>query len=389
MPKPTVLISGAGIAGLTLASWLDAYGFAPTLIDKRSHLDDQGYMIDFYGSGFDVAEKMGLLGALRARHYSIPTLTFVGRTGRREAVLNVEAFRKTLGGRHFNFMRGDLEAVLLGHLGARVPLHLATSVARLEPTPEAVNVTFAGGREASFDLVVGADGVHSRVRQLLWGDAAQFAHDLGYTVACGVIDNILDDPHAFYSHRAPGRQASVYAIRGGKLATFFIFRSPKSDVRTRAEQFAALERACEGMGWMVPELLEHTERSPEFYFDRVTQIRLSTWHRGRVVLVGDACQCLTLVAGQGASMAMAGAYLLADALATADGAFETALQAYQARLEPEIRQRQRQAETLARSFVPASALAIWFQNLYLRVAFLPGFRRLFLRQIGAQSIIKG
>ncbi|HSB02674.1 MAG TPA: hypothetical protein VLE49_18630, partial [Anaerolineales bacterium] len=140
--------------------------------------------------------------------------------------------------------------------------------------------------------------------------------------------------------------------------------------------------------WIVPRVLQEMETAPDWYFDSVSQIDLDLWYQSRVALVGDACQCLTLLAGQGASMAMAGAYLLAEELNRANGDYRTAFPAYQQKMKPEIDTRQKQARKLAKSFVPDNGFQIWLTNLVLKGMFLPGFRSLFLKRVGAKSIIK-
>ncbi|MFZ1754757.1 MAG: FAD-dependent monooxygenase [Caldilineaceae bacterium] len=388
MQTKTVLISGAGIAGLTLAYWLHHFGFVPTIVEKRPNLDAEGYMIDFYGSGFDVAEKMGLIEQLRAQHYQIPKLTFVDQNGAEKAVLDVEKFRAVLKFRHFNFMRGDLETVLYDAIKDNVDIRFVHSISELHPNPEGVDVRMADGSTGSYDLVVGADGIHSNVRQLLWGDEARFARFLGFYVACSIIENFLGRSNAFYSHLHPGSQASVYSIRGNRLATLFAFKGEPMSIHGHDQKMAALARGLAGSQWVVPKLLELTSADEGLFFDAVSQIHVPNWFQGRVALVGDACQCLTLLAGQGASMGMAGAYLLANELHAADGEHTTAFAAYQAKLQPEIMQRQKQAQKLANSFVPNTRFAIWVTHLFMRAAFLPGFRAIVQRQIGSKSIIK-
>lgn len=383
-----ILISGAGIAGLTLAYWLQKFGFNPVIIEKRPNLCDEGYMIDFYGSGFDVAEKMDLLEPLRARHYPIPKLELVDDHGKTRAALDIEKFRKLLNYRHFNFTRGDLETVLYETVKSSIPIKFSTTVSNIGVQADRLRVELSDGTRQDYDLVIGADGIHSKVRTLLWGDESQFEHFLGYYVACGVVKNFLGTLDAFYSHLEPKKQASVYSIRGNKLATFFAFKSKRLNVRERSQQLDTLTQVFGQMGWIVPQLLEATKQSPQFYFDPVSQIKLTSWSKGRVALVGDACQCLTLLAGQGASMAMAGAYLLACELDQAEGDYQTAFPAYQDKLKPEIDHRQVEAQKLARSFVPDNKFSIWLMYLFLKVAFLPGLSSIFLRQIGAKSVIK-
>jgi 2-polyprenyl-6-methoxyphenol hydroxylase-like FAD-dependent oxidoreductase len=172
------------------------------------------------------------------------------------------------------------------------------------------------------------------------------------------------------------------------LATFLIFKSPQLDLNGRLPQLDAVEARFGEMDWVVPKVLAKMKTAEQFYFDTASQIKMDQWYQGRVALVGDACQCLTLVAGQGASMAMAGAYVLATALNESGGDYQRALPAYQARMKPEIDQRQEQAQKFASAFVPGSRPSIWFTYAFLKLAFLPGFRSLLLRQVGAKSIIQ-
>ena len=172
------------------------------------------------------------------------------------------------------------------------------------------------------------------MRRLVWGDESLFSRYLGFYVACSVIDNFFDTEKMFVGHLEPNLQASVYSIGRDKLATFFAFRSDKLDAHTREEQKALLAKRLDGLGWVIPQLLEGTKQADDFFFDAASQIQLDTWYQDRVTLVGDACQCLTLLAGQGASMGMAGAYLLADELHKADGDYKVAFPAYQQRLNP-------------------------------------------------------
>ena len=385
-----ILISGAGISGLTIAYWLQQHGFSPTVIEKRPNLNDRGYMIDFYGSGYDVAEKMGIIEELQIKsaQYPITRLEFVDRDGKPRAKLNIAKFREVLNNRYMPLMRGDLEKVIYELLKDTVPIRFGTNISRLEIRLDAVDVEFSDGKSEPFDLVIGAGGIHSNVRKLLWGDESQFSHYLGFYVACSVIDNFFDTNNTFLGHFEPNLQASVYSIGQKKLATFFAFRSDKLGTHTREEQKDLLAKRLEGLGWVIPQLLEGTKRTDDFFFDAVAQIQLDNWYQDRVALVGDACQCLTLLAGQGASMGMAGAYLLGDELQKADGDYRVAFPMYQQRLKPEIDRRQKDARGLAGSFVPRNNLEITMAHLLFNVALFPGFSSLFTKQIGAKSLIK-
>ncbi|WP_315791159.1 FAD-dependent monooxygenase [Fischerella sp. JS2] len=383
-----ILISGAGIAGLTLAYWLQKFNFNPTLLEKRSDLKDEGFMIDFYGSGFDIAEKMGILNQLQAKHYPISELKFINSQGKTQATLSIEKFRRMLDFRHFNFMRGDLETVLYETIKNTVPIQFNTSMVQMHLHPNQVEVEFSDHTKREYDLVIGTDGIHSQTRNILWGSESQFENFLGYYVACVITEDFLEDRDAFYTYMKPKKQVTICSIRGIRLGTLFAFKSEKHDVRTHQQKLDLLSDVFGKMGWIVPEILAAMKRSPHLYFDAVSQIKLTPWYKDRVALVGDACQCLTLLAGQGASMAMAGAYILATELFRTNGNYQVAFPAYQAQLQPEIAKRQIQAQKLASSFVPDNYFSIWMMNLFVKFMFLPGFSSIFREQIGAKSIIK-
>ena len=382
-----ILISGAGIAGLTLAWWLNRAGHEPVIVEKRNNPDDAGFMIDFYGSGFDVAEKMGLIDRLKERHYSMHELIFVNRQGRRLGAMNIDKFRKLLNYRHYNFLRGDLESVLYASIKDKVQIRFGTTITSINSDEKKVQAVSSDNSQWECDLLIGADGIHSHVRRLALGIGSECEKFLGYYVVCGIIDNILDKRHVFLSRLEPGVQVAAYSIDNNRLATFITFKSSKQIGHDREARVSELKSICKGMKWVVPELVAETVKSPEFYFDAVSQVQLSAWHKGRIGLVGDACQCLTLLAGQGASMAMAGAYYLAEKLEAAGGNFQKAFTDYENLLKPEIETRQAAARKLAGSFVPESWFSIGIVLLFMRFLFFPGFRRAIRRQVGAGSII--
>lgn len=389
MTRQSILISGGGIAGLTLAYWLDPDKFDVTVVEKRSDLSDRGYMIDFYASGYDVAEKMGILPTLAEceKQYALKELALVDAHGKTRSALDIMRFKALLNNRHLNLMRGDLEETIFDKVKDRIRLCFGTSIMALRDRPDGVEVDLSDGSTQTFDLVIGAGGIHSRVRELVWGDESQFDRFLGFYVACAVIDNFKDDRHLFSSRIVPKKQISLYAVGDTKLATFLAWKSEHLDHLTRDQKNKVLDDVFGDMDWIIPQVLDGMREQADLFFDGATQIRMETWSKGRVALVGDACQCLTLLAGQGASMAMAGAYTLAGELNDSGGDYTRAYQNYQAQLKPEIDQRQEQARKLAGSFVPNNQMEVFMTNLMARAAFLPGIRTLFRNSIGAESII--
>ncbi|MFQ5970733.1 MAG: FAD-dependent monooxygenase [Alphaproteobacteria bacterium] len=384
-----VVICGGGIAGLTLSWWLSRDGHRVVLVDRSKGLRDEGYMIDFFGSGWDVAERMGLLDKLEGIHYQIDELTFVDEDGRRRSSVPYPRLRRLFDDRHFNFTRGELERVLFEALGDAVEVRFGTSVASFEDGGEEVEVTLTDGTSDAYDLLVGADGIHSHVRRLALDAGEEALRFLGFHTAAYVIDdNTLRDPNggAFRTMTVPGRQVAVYPIRGGRLATFFVH-----DAERQPDGVAAVGevlRAVYGdLGWVVPDLLACLPADEHVYFDTVSQVVLDRWSRGRVTLVGDACQAVSLLAGQGASMAMGGAWALAAELREA-GSIEDALARYEARVKPAIERKQKAGRRMAKWFVPATRQRIALRDFMLRVSTKPGLSWLLRGILSGESIVR-
>jgi len=271
-----VLISGAGIAGLTLAFFLHRHGHRPVIVKKSPALRDEGYMIDFFGPGYDVSEKMGLLPDLAKIHYQIPRLAFVDPDGRQRLSLDYIRVRKLFGSRHFNFMRGDLERLLYSKIREWVPVRFSTMVESLEDDGTRVCVTFNDRSTGAFDLLVGADGVHSRIRALVFGEEARFSRFLGYYTAAFIVDDPARLPipgDAFSTMTVPGRQVAVYPIRGGRLATFFVHKAQRViDDFSRTSMEKELRTVYGDLDSIVPSLLDQSRAVADTHFDSIMQI---------------------------------------------------------------------------------------------------------------------
>ncbi len=379
--KPRILISGAGIAGLTLAFWLKRYGFEPTVVEKAPTLRAGGYMIDFWGLGFDVAEKMGLLQKFGEAHYDIPELDYVDQHGKRKGGLSIIKMRETLNYRHYNLLRSDLEQVLYDIVAPDIEVRFGNSNEEIEQVAREVSVTMTDGSSESYDLLVGADGLHSNVREQIYGDESEFETFMGYYTSSFTIDNYLGDDRMFKSYSTPGKQIGLYSIAEGRLATFFIFKEDEqldiSHHDTKA-QMELLMEVFKDEGWESRRILDKMESAPDFYFDTVSQIYLQPWSLGRITLVGDAAQCVSLLAGQGSALAMARAYVLAGELKEADGNHETAFRRYEELMVPEVLRTRELAQEFADEFVPPTAFAIWKRNHLSRL--MPLMMRSFVKR---------
>ncbi|MEU6133100.1 FAD-dependent monooxygenase [Saccharopolyspora sp. NPDC047091] len=366
-----ILVSGAGVAGLCAGIDLARAGHEVEVVERSNHLRVNGSPIDVRGEALDTAERMGILDAVRERRITMTErTTFVDRSGAPVASLAVQEINET--DDDVELPREDLMDVLRQALPEQVDLRFEESIATLVDDGDRVAVTFTSGRAASYDVVVGADGVHSAVRRLVFGPEERFTEPLGVYVAIGAAPSHAASGDARVTEilNLPGRFAGVARYRDEALA-IFEFRSDPIDHdhhdlaaqrRILAEAFAGVE------DWKVPELIEAARHDPELYFDAIAQIHLPSWHRGRVVLIGDAAHCATPMAGRGTSLALLGAWLLADELGRHGDDLEAAFTAYERRQRPHATAAQEFARGGADLVVPASWEAIEARNARLRAA---------------------
>ena len=383
MYNKNILISGAGIAGLTLAYWLKKFGFNPTVVEIAPKLREGGYAIDFWGAGFDVVERMQIVPDLAKVDLKISEIAFVNENNKRKGAMNYLKLKEMMNGRAFTFLRSDLSKVIYDHLDKDIEIIFGDAISNIEQNEKEVTVSFQSGTVRSFNLVVGADGLHSNVRNLVFGDEAQFEKYYGYYTASFTIEDGVSQGSSFLIYNTPCKQAAVYSVDEGKAATFFIFTSPSKisynhhDIEKQKE---ILNSEFEHAGWKCAELLSKIDTSPDFYFDVVSQIQMNTWSKDRVTLVGDACDCPSLLSGQGSTLAIVGAYILAGELKEANGNYKRAFEQYQNIFKPFIDSKQKIAQTFAKSLVPKSKFGIWLRNTFTNLMFLPFVSRLFIRQ---------
>ncbi|MPZ56699.1 MAG: FAD-binding domain [Rhizobiales bacterium] len=370
----TVLISGAGIAGPTLAHWLVRYGFRPTLLEAAPSLRDGGYMIDFWGVGYDVAEKMGLIPKLKREGYDITEIRIMDAVGRHVGGFDASVFRSATGDRFFSILRGDLAREIFRTIASDVEVIFGDGITAIEQDAGTAHVTFRSGVARSFDLVIGADGLHSSVRKL-FGHEREFDKYLGYyTASFEVADYPNRTENAYVSYGVPGRQVARYALRSNRTAFFFIFATPSRLMIPHHDvpaQKAVLRATFHEDGWECGEILDALDSSHDIYFDAVSQIRMGRWSHGRVALIGDAAFCPSLLAGQGAAFAMAAAYLLSGELRRANGDHTAAFANYERTFRPFIESKQTAAERFGGWFAPKTQIGLWVRNATSRMISLP------------------
>ena len=383
-----VLISGGGIAGLTLAYWLHQYAIPAVVIEQAQAMRRDGYEIEFVGTGYDVASRMGLIDRLAARQTPIEEQAFVNKDGKPIAKLDARLLRTITEGKYMTLTHATLEEVLYEALAGSVEVRFGRWIKTLEEGPDVVAVTFNDGTSESFDLLIGADGVHSATRALVFGPEDQFSRYLGYTIA---FYSPLADRYGIGQtvqiYTEPGRLVSAYCTpQAGELLLLFLYQSSRPEHVPREQRLSRLREVFAGMGWLTEQFLADISPAENVFMDAMIQIQMPAFHQGRVALVGDACDCPSPLAVQGASVAMAGAYLLAKALHdTAD--YQEAFRRYEEQMAGYVREQQKRGRRLAKTFLPSSPLGLFVQHTLLRVVMRPMFGGLLRRQMIVPSIL--
>ena len=361
----SVLISGAGVAGPSLAYWLGRSGYAVTVVERAPALRLSGAApVDFRGDQLALLERMGMLGDVEASQTGMGDQLVIDAAGRRRTT-----FPSALFSGDVEIERGDLARILYQRSQNAAEYVFGDHITALTETADGVEVTFAHGPARRFGLVVGADGLHSVVRRLVFGEEERFRHDLGLCVAGFAMPNRFGLDHSGLIYNEPGRLAMVASGRDTARAAvglMFTTTVPDYDRHDAEAQKRVVAGHFERAGWQVPALLAAMEDAPELYFDTISQIRLGQWSAGRVVLLGDAAWC-TGPGGNGTGHAMLGAYTLAGELAQASGDYQVAYRRYEQIMRPKVAKSQKTASGAARFLTPATERKIRNRDLTFRI----------------------
>ncbi len=359
-----ILIAGGSIAGLTLAYWLDRYGFRPTVVERAPALRAGGNGVDVRGQATEVIERMGLLAPVRAATTDVRGMRFVDAADRTLARVEVG------GPGAVEIMRGDLVAVLARATGGGVEYLFGDPVRGLAQDAAGVDVEFDRAGRRRFDLVIGADGTHSTVRRLVFGPESRYVRHRGHYFAYADTDASLGEDRCATLYNVPGKAAGV--LRSGnhpQAKAMLLFRSgPLAyDHRDVAAHKRLVAAAFAGVtGWKVRELVAAALTDDEFYFDGLSQVRMDSWSAGRVALAGDAAWCASPASGAGAELALVGAYRLAGELAATGGDHRVAFARYQRGFEATVRARHRIGANV-RLMVPRTSAGRWLRNTAARL----------------------
>ncbi|MFI7147832.1 FAD-dependent monooxygenase [Nonomuraea sp. NPDC050022] len=365
-----ILISGASVAGPALAYWLNRSGHSTTIVERAPALREGGYSVDFRGDvHLTVLRKMGILGEIQRQQTNMGAMWNVNEAGKKLSALPADLFAGDV-----EILRGDLAKILYELTRDRTEYIFHDSIAALDEDADGVTVTFERGPSRRFDLVVGADGLHSKVRELAFGPEGEFISYLGLYCAVFTTENFLGLDHSGHAYNTPGKMVALYSSRQNTEAkAMFWFGSPELtyDRHDTRRQQELLERAMAGVGWEAPRLLRDMRRADDFYFDAIAQVRMDRWSHGRIVLLGDAAWCPSPLSGMGTGLAMVGAYVLAGELAAARD-HRTAFAGYEAAMRDYVLTCQKSGEGVSKFMVPETRFMRWFMNQnYKLMPYLP------------------
>jgi 2-polyprenyl-6-methoxyphenol hydroxylase-like FAD-dependent oxidoreductase len=365
-----ILISGASIAGPTAAFWLAEHGFRPTVVERAPGLRTGGNGVDVRGRAVEVAERMGIMPRIRDAATDVVGTSFVDSADRSVARIDMQAIQRKHGSGEVEIMRGDLAAILHEATKDDVEYVFDDSIRTLRQDDDGVTVAFERGAARRFDLVIGADGLHSAVRRLAFGPDERFLRYMRHCFAFAAADPALGADRWMTIYNLPGKMAGVY--RSGNHAgakAYLAFRRPEPpayDHRDVEQHKRLLREAYAGVSsWHVPQLLAGALADPELYFDALSQVHMPSWSSGRVTLVGDAAHCASPVSGGGAMLGLVGAYRLAGELSALHGDHRAAFPRYERGHRPLVERSQ--SNLFTGLVVPRSRAGIRARNAMARL----------------------
>jgi len=362
MKLEKVLVSGASIAGLATAYWMNKAGYKVTVVEVAGKPRIGGTAVDLRLGTIDVIKRMGIYGQIKSNQLNLELVEFKNAQDETEGSMIQP---RNVSGEEIEIERTQLVGILYETVKNDIEFIFNNSITALSESPENISATFKDGSQRTFDLVFGCDGTHSGVRKIWFGEEAEYLHFLGAYFSISIVNRSLVKPNTIQFYNTPGK---AYMLNAYKDLTdiVFCFSSEKEipyDYRDTAQQRKIILEQFEGGSWRTAELLEEVANSENFYFDKFCQIKMPSWTKGRVALVGDAAYCASPAAGMGGSLALDGAAALADALQKHNGNYELAFQDYNTSLRPFIEEVQAEAEVNAREkLIPQTEEAIQRRN---------------------------
>lgn len=376
--RPRAVIVGAGIAGLGTALRLHQAGWDALVVERAPSRRSGGYAVTFAGMGYDAAERMGVLPELARRHITPDRMDYMRPDGRTRFSVPGPTVRALMGDRALNILRGDVEDVLYAAVTDRasgrtpntVEIRFGASILGIRQDDDGVDVTLDDGAVVRADLLVGADGLHSATRRLAFGPEDDLRLDLNHMAGVFVLDTLPDavEPGVTASLTDTGRTLAIVSVGPDRAVAFFGYRTERPMAELADGPQVALPRAYADVGWVAPEVLEQLTSAESVYFDTISQMVVDRWSNGRVALLGDAAWCVTLFAGYGSSLAVAGADALGAALERHPDDLPAALREWEAEIRPEAERKQKLGRQVKGLYAPADPFRLWLRDLPLRLA---------------------
>ena len=358
--KKQILVSGASFAGISTAYWMNRLGYGVTIVEIAKGLKKGGTPVNIRENTVDIVKRMGLLEQIRSNKLNMETMEFRNA----EDVTERMVVREQLADDEYEIERDVLLNIMFEAIKDDVAFMFGNSITSLKEEGDGVEVAFKGGEKRMYDLVFGCDGIHSAVRKYSFGEETNFSLFLKTYFSITIVDKLLIPEHTTQVYNEPGRAVMLNAYNN-KTDIVLCFSSDMEipyDYRNEEQQRNIILNRFSGMGWRMPELLEEVKRSNTFYFDKLCQMKMPSWTKGRVALVGDAGYCASPAAGMGGSLAIDGAAALADAFQACQGDYELAFQAYNKSFRPFIEDVQANAAMFVDFLVPRTEEAILERN---------------------------
>jgi 2-polyprenyl-6-methoxyphenol hydroxylase-like FAD-dependent oxidoreductase len=360
-----VLVSGASMAGLSTAFWLNKIGYTVTVVEMANKPRINGAAVDLRGDTVDIIKRMGIYEQLKANKLHVEMVEFKNANDVTEGSINLNKNDEEPADDDIEIERDKFVGVLMTKLKNDIEFMFNNSITALNETPNDIIATFKDGSQHTFDLVFGCDGIHSGVRKIWFGHEAEYSHFLGAYFSITIVNKLLIKQKTMQLYNVPGKAITLNAYNN-KTDIIFCFLAEKEmvyDYKDEALQRAIIAKQFAGQSWRTAELLKAMQQADNFYFDKFCQIKMPSWTKGRVALVGDAGYCASPAAGMGASLSVKGAATVADALQKHDGNFELAFQDYNQHLRPFIEEVQAKVERNVRdNFIPKTEEAIRKRN---------------------------
>lgn len=357
-----VLISGASFAGLSTAYWMNRFGYQVTIVEIASGLKKGGTPVNILGNTIDIVKRMGIFDQIRSNTITMGSMEFKNAD---DVTERLDLTRENRGELEYEIERDVLLDILYGAVKEDVTFIYGDSITGLQETGDQVEVTFKNTPSQAFDLVFGCDGIHSAVRKLWFGEEAQFSHFLQTYFSITIVDKLLIPEYTTQLYSEPGKTVMLNTYNGKTdiCLAFFSEQEIRYDYRNEPQQRQIILDQFKGTGWRTAELLREVQQSGTFYFDKLCQMKMPSWTKGRVALVGDAGYCASPAAGRGGSLAIDGAAALADAFLKCNGNYTLAFKEYNHSFRPFIEEIQ--AEVLnvgVEALIPRTSAAIIKRN---------------------------